>query len=376
MVRVIAHARSEYLAHAHHSEAATFQVSQLVNLIDQWLDATRQSDRPSAATQTSPQQAQLPFRDAPLENIMAGFNLQAEHTQGQGSSSSAAAATMSAAQDWPPQHLAAPDKRLLQHFKIRDRLAGVTWQNKGAMPKLPDEKTEPLDLRLFLGWLGLAHSKPGSKFALYMAPIAFHENKERQQWYETSGDQSKLFGHTRDFFEYAANAFADGKEMVLGLFTPFFATRDEARAIINNTPGSNRETFNNHRGLRRFGTAVAIRQLARDGVTGIQVALFCPWDAHPWIRDDWKQYEWRLLLWKEKIVTAVDEWAAKHSATVHAKYTGGSPAVRKDRELDSVEMSAGWVLRVVTAPEKTIPGTGEEEDWEWEELCRFRRIES
>jgi hypothetical protein len=39
-----------------------------------------------------------------------------------------------------------------------------------------------------------------------------------------------------------------------------------------------------------------------------------------------------------------------------------------------MEISAGWLLRVVTAPNKTIPGVDEEDSWEWEELCRFSKM--
>ena len=80
------------------------------------------------------------------------------------------------------------------------------------------------------------------------------------------------------------------------------------------------------------------------------------------------------MIWKDKLLAAVRAWAAQHNVVVHEGYSGGSLAVRKDKDLDSFEMATGWLMRVLSAPEKTVPGTGEEDEWEWEELCLFKKI--
>ena len=99
-----------------------------------------------------------------------------------------------------------------------------------------------------------------------------------------------------------------------------------------------------------------IRMVERDGVTGLQIAFFCPWDRHQWVKDSWRLYDWLLRLWKDRMIDAVDAWAAEHKVSIHEGYSGGSTTVRKDKDHDSVGMSAGWLMRVVTAADKTIPG--------------------
>lgn len=85
----------------------------------------------------------LASRPAPLENLFARFNLQAH-------ASSPAVNGTSGPSNWPPAHLAEPNKNMFEHPKIHDRLAGINWQNKGPMPTLPTESTNPFALRRFV----------------------------------------------------------------------------------------------------------------------------------------------------------------------------------------------------------------------------------
>jgi hypothetical protein len=382
MVCVFGDARREYLCRlGHNSEPAAASApapaSELMGLIDQWLEAIGENGQTPAGAQPPSQQTTLVARPAPLENLFAGFRLRDNSTTAGAAASAASAASASDA--WPPPHLPAADSRLLSQPRVRELLEGVCWTAKGPMPDLPTDKTDPFRLRLFLGWLAAGHTPraPGNTFALFAAPVAFMNNKERKDWYRASGDQSKMFGHVEGFLEYAADAFKDGKTMVLGLFTPVFSTPQEAEAIVaaGGGGGSAAQVFNNHGRTRRFGTAVMLRQVERKGVWGVQVAFFCPWDRHDFIKDTWRPREWTLRLWKQRIVDAVDTWAAGVEVPIHEGYTGGSIVVRKDRDHDSVEMCAGWLLRAVTAPKKTIPRDEEDNEWEWEELCFFKRLE-
>ncbi|KAH6640292.1 hypothetical protein F5144DRAFT_639870 [Chaetomium tenue] len=355
LVTVFADARVRFLDSPRADKPhASPSPDKLANLIDRWLEATPHDT--AAITPHPPAlPSLLPARPAPLENLFAGFSL---HTHG----TSPAAATTAAGPtttDWPPSHLPAADRHLLDHFKVREHLAGVCWDTKGAMPNLPDDKSPPLALRLFLGWLAAAHTPPPATmtttpttappFALFAAPVAFANNTERQAWFRPSGCQSKLFGHVEGFLAYAADNFAAGKTMALGLLTPV---------------------------LRRFGAALMLRLVERGGVRGVQVVFFCPWDEHPWIKEQWRLQDWRLRLWKSAVLDAVDAWAAKHDVVIHEGYSGGSIRVRRDRDHDSVGMCAGWLLRVVTATQKTIPGDGEDEEWEWEDTCYFKKLEN
>jgi hypothetical protein len=200
-------------------------------------------------------------------------------------------------------------------------------------------------------------------------------NKQRQAWYRPSGDQSKMFGHVEGFLEYATEAFKGGKKMVLGLFTPVFATPQDAEGIVAAGGGSARQVFNTHGRMRRFGAALMLRQVERNGVRGIQVAFFCPWDRHDFIKDTWKSREWQLLQWKQGLVDAVDSWADGNNVPIHEGYSGGSIKIRKDSHHDSVEMAAAWLLRAVIATNKAIPGEKEDDEWEWEEVCFFKKVE-
>jgi hypothetical protein len=87
-------------------------------------------------------------------------------------------------------------------------------------------------------------------------------------------------------------------------------------------------------------------------------------------------YEWRLRLWKEQVMSRVDVWAEGNGVCVYEGYSGGSIMVRQDRpEHDTVEMSVGWLLQVVTAM-KTVPGVDEEDAAVWEDVYFFRRLEN
>jgi hypothetical protein len=376
LVCVFGDARREYLCRPRHNLSSFAPASELMGLIDQWLDTIGEGDRAPAAAgdQLSSQQTTLVARPAPLENLFAGFRL-----RDSGGPPPTAASAANASDAWPPPHLPAADARLLSQPRVRELLEGVCWTAKGPMPDLPNDKTDPLRRRLFLGWLAAAHTPraPDNTFALFAAPVAFMNNKERQGWYHPSGNQSKMFGHVQGFLEYAADAFKGGKKTVLGLFTPIFSTPQEAETIVAaaGAGGSAAQVFNNHGRMRRFGTAVMLRQVERKGVWGVQVAFFCPWDRHDFIKDTWRPREWTLRLWKQRIVDAVDTWSAGVEVPIHEGYTGGSIVVRKDRDHDSVEMCAGWLLRAVTAPKKTIPRDEEDNEWEWEELCFFKRLE-
>ncbi len=330
---------------------------------------------PNPLLQTTSLLPSRPSQPAPLANLLAGLSL---HTLAPPTSGPAAVAV--AGQVWPPLHLPAADRDLLNHNRVRQQLAGVRWSAKGSMPAFPGDKSDPLALRLFIGWLAAAHTPvlPAPQFALFAAPIAFMNNKERQAWFRPTGNQSKMFGHVDGFLEYAAEEFRAGKTMVLGLCTPVLATLQETKELVDAAGDqgglSPADVFNNHDKLRRFGTAVMIRLVERDGVLGLQVVFFCPWDRHLWVKDSWRPYDWLLRLWKDKMVDAVDTWAADNKVPVHEGHSGGSITVRKDRDHDSVGMSAGWLMRVVTAAERTIPGSKEEDGWEWEDVCFFRKL--
>lgn len=70
----------------------------------------------------------------------------------------------------------------------------------------------------------------------------------------------------------------------------------------------------------------------------------------------------------------MEAWVTEHKVFVHEAYSGGLIAVRKDRQHDSVEMAAAWLMSVVTRMERTIPGVEEEDNWVWDEVCLFKKL--
>ena len=67
---------------------------------------------------------------------------------------------------------------------------------------------------------------------------------------------------------------------MLGLLTPFFATTHEMHALVTSARRLAADIFTEHSFARRFGTAMMLRLVERNGVAGLQVALFCPWETH------------------------------------------------------------------------------------------------
>ncbi|KAK4147358.1 uncharacterized protein C8A04DRAFT_8961 [Dichotomopilus funicola] len=374
--------------------AAARVASSLTTIIDQWLEATTAAV-PASEHQPTTLASRPAVAESPaLERLFANFTFADATPSGREAAHAHAHAHAHDNDAWPPSYLAPADIAHLNHPHLRELLEGVCWNDKGTVPTLPTERANPLCLRLFLGWLAAAYTPPPSATtpgsssssnssssnnnnndttiptiptitttttatvtesrALYTAPIAFFVNKDRQAWYEDSGRQSKKFGHLDGFLAYAAEAFSKrGKSSVLAA----------------------RNIFNNHANMRRFGTAVMLRVVSRAGVPGLQVAFFCPWDRHDWTQKSWRLYEWRLRLWKESLVRKIEAWAQECDVPLHEGYMGESWIVRKDRDHDSVEMCAGWLWRAMRALEQTVPGGDEDNTWEWEESCRFKRME-
>ncbi|KAK4156590.1 hypothetical protein C8A00DRAFT_30558 [Chaetomidium leptoderma] len=361
LVAVFAEARREYLDRTHRNPAPSPPpANRLMRLIDRWLDATRQADRAPAGAQI-PSQQTLVARPAPLENLFVGFGLR-DHDRDAPPAAAPITTAASTSHPWPPSHLPPAEARFLNHPRVRDHLAGVSWGDKGKMPNLPGEKSDPLALRLFLGWLGagplnvneLPKDVDTAEVRRSYAVFVYIDNI-----FEGSGKiatiRELLDATTLDktlAVDVGSGAMLLKKHAcIFTRVVVLLATTKDRQTVINST----------FEDLRRFGTAVMIRAVERDGAKGVQVAFFCPWDQHPWIKNSWRSYDWRLRLWKEKIIATVDTWAAANKVVVHDGYLGGSITVRKDRDHDSVEMCAGWLLRAVAATKKTIPGDTEED---------------
>ncbi|KAK7949541.1 hypothetical protein PG988_016180 [Apiospora saccharicola] len=83
------------------------------------------------------------------------------------------------------------------------------------IPKIPNSLTHPQDVKLFLCWAALARYDPAeSKFAVFMAPIAFMDKRDRKDNYVATGSLSKRMATIGEFFEYALEMINNqGREM-------------------------------------------------------------------------------------------------------------------------------------------------------------------
>ncbi|TPX08071.1 uncharacterized protein E0L32_010271 [Thyridium curvatum] len=134
---------------------------------------------------------------------------------------------------WPPGHFPSEDQVFLTHQYIRS-LHGITPESRNAQdrkPGIPTGHSSPFQLRLILAYMALVNKGPEDTWCLYLLPIAFDDNRERQIWFRHSNRMSKQFQTTKAFLEYSQAMFASGREMTIAMLTPWFIDRPGLDAI-------------------------------------------------------------------------------------------------------------------------------------------------
>ncbi|KAI6093291.1 hypothetical protein F4821DRAFT_276836 [Hypoxylon rubiginosum] len=142
------------------------------------------------------------------------------------------AASTLGARTWPPAHFNAVDVAIMAQTAVREKVYGIDHMHKveeDQMPTYPHDQTTPLDVRKFLAWMSLEETAPRSPTSLFLAPVAFMGDEDRQKWYLPTGHKSRLYATVDEFISYAKVAFkstaADAigsKKHVIGLLTPWF----------------------------------------------------------------------------------------------------------------------------------------------------------
>ncbi|KAI5923289.1 hypothetical protein F4810DRAFT_720412 [Camillea tinctor] len=129
---------------------------------------------------------------------------------------------------WPPGHYVDVDVAIMSEETIRRELFGISTRNKAFQeaPRFPHDQDPPLAVRKYLSWLSLTKKNSDSHCALFLAPVAFIDHGERQDWYEHTGHQARFYATIHEFLDYAHDEFEktsmDYKTHAICLLTPWF----------------------------------------------------------------------------------------------------------------------------------------------------------
>ncbi|KAI2618430.1 hypothetical protein GGR54DRAFT_605430 [Hypoxylon sp. NC1633] len=138
---------------------------------------------------------------------------------------------------WPPDYFGEFDSAMLAEGTTRKAFFGVDHDHKGDYDSIyPHDRNLPSDIRKYLCWLSLTETESNNhRTSLFLSPVAFSDHEQRQEWYSTTGRQSRFYATIGEFLEYAEVAFKKwghrGKKHVLGLLTPWFFDIEEISAM-------------------------------------------------------------------------------------------------------------------------------------------------
>jgi hypothetical protein len=287
---------------------------------------------------------------------------------------------------WPPAFFSKDDVAFLAYHKVRAAVYGICPSNPGNYvyndPPI-DSRSTPVELRIALARLALTFTHGTEDYNLYLAPIGYLTNTQRQAWFRATGAQSKLFGTLDMFLSYATDAFRHhGKKAVVGLLNhvskpssempllPDSATDDAATAeeIWKTTPG-----------LARYAVILLLRLLApgsADGAIKPQLQLIWYDPSHtddgavnarfapspvqhsrrPWVMEAW---------------TAVPAWSVREGFVIRNMWYGGDGLLMgQHAELVGSGDPVMWcycflehLVRGGSGVEGYLPGTGHKESW-------------
>ncbi|KAI3323628.1 hypothetical protein HD806DRAFT_544336 [Xylariaceae sp. AK1471] len=130
---------------------------------------------------------------------------------------------------WPPPYFSPLDIAVLGEQSLRKTLYGI---NPGLTaedelePEYPTDQSDPMAVRQYLSWLALTEQKSGKKVSLLLAPVAFINHDQRQDWHKTTGHKARYYATVNDFMAYTRHEMSrsgtQSKNHVLALMTPWF----------------------------------------------------------------------------------------------------------------------------------------------------------
>ncbi|KAF2968186.1 hypothetical protein GQX73_g5363 [Xylaria multiplex] len=136
---------------------------------------------------------------------------------------------------WPPSYFTEQEAAWLCHNHVLSQIYGLTTcmdiTKADDFPQVPDAYAHPLDIRIFLAFIGLVNLSADRKISLCMTPITFWDDDERRDWHLATGGASKFCWTTWEFCQWAREEFGRGREVVIGLYP-------KSTASPKKTPGS------------------------------------------------------------------------------------------------------------------------------------------
>jgi hypothetical protein len=182
---------------------------------------------------------------------------------------------------WPPAHFNKEDVAMLAQRDVRARLYGVSPEQPGEYPIYPTDQSPPVVIREFLGHLNLVNSRAGADWALFCAPVAFHDDLCRADWYKPTGHRSRFYATVPELLEYAKKRLTgnSAKRFVAGILTPwYFGTQqitDSAAERDQAVPLTWEKTA-----FRTGMTMILVRDLIFKNRVYFKVILFKPGRPH------------------------------------------------------------------------------------------------
>ncbi|KAK6948484.1 hypothetical protein Daesc_010251 [Daldinia eschscholtzii] len=264
---------------------------------------------------------------------------------------------------WPPDFFSKLDVAILAETTTRKDLFGIDYQNKGNekdAPLYPHDQSLPLEVRKYLCWLSLTETKPNSKVALFLSPVAFNSHKQRQEWYGPTGHKSRFYATVDEFFDYAKieseKTGKGAKQHVICLLTPWFF--DMEALILDAANRGETIPIRWKNGCFRAGMVLCLTKLARESSRWIyQLTLFKPGLPHYRLAAEPSYRREKHNAWVEEFLDKV-----KKNFIVKRAWIGGrsqehmeAPASR-NVTADSVEVSHEFITEIMENP-NTLPVT-------------------
>lgn len=245
---------------------------------------------------------------------------------------------------WPPTHFNNTELGFLAHNRVSNTLQGTTTTTPGPRRDLPDRKSSPFTLRVFLCWLALSSITATSTTALYMTPIGFLSPQERRDWYEHIGVQAKILGTVHGFLEYAAGRFSQGKTTVVGVLTKWYCHPSSVAPLQNILDEEGEEVFARPV-MVRHGMGIVLRLVRREATARpvVQVILFDPFYKYRQVQKRFGPWKMAVLEYRGRVMQTIIDWAQDKQISGLEIWWGGTMSM--SGEPDSVEMATAFVER-------------------------------
>jgi len=265
--------------------------------------------------------------------------------------------------DWPPGHFTPQDRALVLDPNVKIILSGVSSFDKqpGKRPALPSASSTPLDAKLWLSYLALAHNTPDKSWALSLLPIGpFKGNKDRAAWKPATGKLSRVCGTWDGLVNKTTDAFDAGKSSVICLLTPWRGTPNQ---LVQLGKSRNEQQMIWANQCPRQGLVLVLHKVTVQGQHGFEYVLYDPTLHCPRIRgQSWVNASLNhLFQFRQSLQEQVNQlvggrilrgWAGGRHTSL-----AGTP--------DSVQMSSQLISDIVSAP---VPNPFDMSEEQWRRL--------